>query len=282
MKEFETIVGVTKSLLKKLLGPDVSLKTTRIDEGGIDGDLCATVGAGDKQALAVVWPTAEKLKQIKQYAEDSSTKLLLVVNPLWKTEGNLVSELGFGPWRKANEDFIATFERSYQLYEQRVGAPSSVDLATGTRYVSGAVVRVLRVYPEQYVVHVVAGDGTSQAIGGFSERPSYKQLEQLIESARQAKLEIFALARKASSLDREAGIKSPEEVAASSSSDAAFYSPAEIQAMDSKSIRRVLVSLGLPGAGTPVKLQQRALAVAEAVAAGESLEAAVEKARRLR
>lgn len=32
----------------------------------------------------------------------------------------------------------------------------------GTRYVSGAVVRVLRVYPGQYVVHVVAGDGTSQ------------------------------------------------------------------------------------------------------------------------
>lgn len=48
-----------------------------------------------------------------------------------QTEGNLVSELGFGPWRKANEEFIATFKRSYQLYEQRIGAPSSVDVATG-------------------------------------------------------------------------------------------------------------------------------------------------------
>lgn len=45
-----------------------------------------------------------------------------------------MSELGFGPWRAANEAFIATFERSYQLYEQRIGAPSSVDLATGTRW----------------------------------------------------------------------------------------------------------------------------------------------------
>ncbi len=53
------------------------------------------------------------------------------MNPLWKTEGNLVSELGFGPWRAQNEAFIATFERSYQLYEQRIGAPSSVDVATG-------------------------------------------------------------------------------------------------------------------------------------------------------
>jgi hypothetical protein len=47
-------------------------------------------------------------------------------------------------------------------------------------------------------------------------------------------------------------------------------------------IRRVLVNLGLPGAGTPVKLQQRALAVAEAVAAGQSLNDAVEAARKLR
>lgn len=52
--------------------------------------------------------------------------------------------------------------------------------------------------------------------------------------------------------------------------------------MDPKAIRRVLVNLGLPGAGTPIKLQQRALAVAEAVAAGDSLEAAVEKAKKLR
>lgn len=72
MKEFETIVGVTKSVLKQLLGSDIELKTQRIDEGGIDGDLCAIVTAGNKQAVAVVWPTAEKLKQIKQLAEVSS------------------------------------------------------------------------------------------------------------------------------------------------------------------------------------------------------------------
>jgi hypothetical protein len=46
--------------------------------------------------------------------------------------------------------------------------------------------------------------------------------------------------------------------------------------------RRVLVNLGLPGAGTPAKLQQRALAVAEVVAQGRSLSDAVEVARRLR
>jgi hypothetical protein len=71
MKEFETIVGVTKALLQQLAGEAAAMTVQRIDEGGIDGDLCAVVTAGDKQAVAVVWPTAEKLKQIKQLAEVS-------------------------------------------------------------------------------------------------------------------------------------------------------------------------------------------------------------------
>lgn len=69
MKEFETIIGCTKALLQQLVGSGVDLKVTRIDEGGLDGDLCATVSAGGKAAVAVVWPTAEKLKQIKALAE---------------------------------------------------------------------------------------------------------------------------------------------------------------------------------------------------------------------
>jgi hypothetical protein len=43
-----------------------------------------------------------------------------------------------------------------------------------------------------------------QAIGSFDSKPTYKQLEGIINSAREAKLEIFSIARKASSLDREA------------------------------------------------------------------------------
>lgn len=37
-------------------------------------------------------------------AQDKGITTLLVVNPLWKTEGNLVSEFGILPWdRKKNE-----------------------------------------------------------------------------------------------------------------------------------------------------------------------------------
>lgn len=138
-----------------------------------------------------------------------------------------------------------------------------VPVFAGTRYVSGAVLRLIRSYPGDTVVHVISADGATQvgacrgfsllskqacqvfcdmrvcvcawreggtgvfseisadtprahhctihiytppqAIGSFKEpKPTYKQLESLIQSAREKKMEIFQIARKASSLDREA------------------------------------------------------------------------------
>jgi hypothetical protein len=51
---------------------------------------------------------------------------------------------------------------------------------------------------------------------------------------------------------------------------------------DPKAVRRLVMSLGLPGSGTPAKLQARALAVAEALEKGESLQAAIAVAKKLR
>jgi hypothetical protein len=41
MKEFETVVGCTKALLTRLLGANVALIVSRIDEEGLDFDLYA-------------------------------------------------------------------------------------------------------------------------------------------------------------------------------------------------------------------------------------------------
>ena len=36
--------------------------------------------------------------------------LVLIINPQWVTEGNVVSDLGFLPWaKKANEELVASF-----------------------------------------------------------------------------------------------------------------------------------------------------------------------------
>eukprot|EP00877_Chromochloris_zofingiensis_P004360 jgi/Chrzof1/13925/Cz08g18030.t1 len=280
MEEFRTLCNLTRQLCKVLFGSDVQLQTQRIDEGGLDGDLCAVItAAGSSKAVAVVWPTAEKLKDIKRLAEDASIQQLYIVNPLWKTEGNLVSEFGIGPWRKANEEFVATFEPSYQLFEQRIGAPSSINMANNSRYASGGVVRVLRAYPGQYEVHVMASNGASQPIGAFPQKPSYRQLDDLIAQARKAKVEIFGVAARASVMKAPA---SEATEGSTSSSRMSFYSSDEVTQMEPQQLRRVLMNLGLPSAGTPVKLQQRCLAVASAVENGTDLEAAVAAAKRLR
>ncbi|KAI8462739.1 MAG: hypothetical protein J3K34DRAFT_446931 [Monoraphidium minutum] len=287
MKEFETLVGVAREVLRGVLGDESApIKLQRIDEGGLDGDLCAIMSSGDRAVVAVVWPTAEKLPILKKLAADSAIKNLLIINPLWKTEGNLVSEFGILPWdRKANEEFVGGFASSYLLFEQRIGAPSSVNLARGTRYETGAVVRIQKVWPDKYEVHVMAADGVSQAIGGFESKPTYKELEALINKARTAKLEIFEVAKAASSLDLEAA---RGRAAATDDADTAeqlagsFPTREALLAEDPKAVRRLLVSLGLPGSGTPAKLQARALAIADALAAGDSFEAAVKVAQKLR
>jgi len=43
MREFETLVAVTKEVIKDIAGGSPEIKVKRIDEGGLDGDLCAIV-----------------------------------------------------------------------------------------------------------------------------------------------------------------------------------------------------------------------------------------------
>ncbi len=40
----------------------------------------------------------------------------------------VISDFGFGPWRKAADDFLATFEPSYALKEKRIGSPGAARL----------------------------------------------------------------------------------------------------------------------------------------------------------
>eukprot|EP00197_Chlamydomonas_leiostraca_P003667 CAMPEP_0202860252 /NCGR_PEP_ID=MMETSP1391-20130828/2035_1 /ASSEMBLY_ACC=CAM_ASM_000867 /TAXON_ID=1034604 /ORGANISM="Chlamydomonas leiostraca, Strain SAG 11-49" /LENGTH=357 /DNA_ID=CAMNT_0049539395 /DNA_START=134 /DNA_END=1207 /DNA_ORIENTATION=+ len=282
MKEFETLLGVTRRVLAGVAGlaDESEVRFTRLDEGGIDGDLCGLLRAPGYAAL--VWPTAEKLPLIRKLAEESAAATLLLVNPLWKTEGNLVSEFGLMPWdRKKNEELVASFPRAYALLEQRIGAPSSVaNLATGARYATGAVLRVMRSWPGGWAVHVMSPDGSSQVIGTYApeveKRPPYQELEALVNRARSQGAEIFKVATKAS-IDVDRPVAPPSQRDAES-----FYTRDQVLDMDAKVLRRVLMNLQLPTSGAMPKLQARALAVADGVAAGMSVEDAVEEAKKLR
>ncbi len=62
------------------------------------------------------------LLQAKALAEELNSGLVLMVNPQWQT-GQLISDLGFGPWRKRNEEFIDSFQNVYSLKRLRYSRP---------------------------------------------------------------------------------------------------------------------------------------------------------------
>jgi hypothetical protein len=80
---------------------------------------------------------------------EQEPKPLLLINPQWKTKGNLVSDFGFGPWRQRAEDFIQRFPVSYALEQNRIGNPSSVDVGYGK---SSGVVWVIQAAPSSWQV----------------------------------------------------------------------------------------------------------------------------------
>ena len=62
----------------------------------------------------------------------SSPPLLLRSKTQWETQGVLLSDFGFGPWRAESEALVASLRPSYQLKQLRV---------------AGENVRVLKAHP---------------------------------------------------------------------------------------------------------------------------------------
>lgn len=129
--------ALTKSLLQRLLGGDAAIKAKRLDDGGVEGEPCAGAASAscaacwcwccclpalcptpaacqppavlypeDRSLLAVVFPTADRLKQLQAFAKEEG-RPLLIVNPQWRNEGQVVSDFGIGPWKAAAEKFLA-------------------------------------------------------------------------------------------------------------------------------------------------------------------------------
>ena len=144
----------------------------RIDDGGGLSDpvgLLNVVGGG---ASAVVFPTADTLGELRRLDEVYKTmgQPLLLVCPQWIMEGKLVSDFGFGPWRRRAERFLDKFALTYRLVERRVwpkdgktgddvGGPGLL-MSSSSRSAS-SVVRILTTYPNTHTAYLVAGPGAN-------------------------------------------------------------------------------------------------------------------------
>lgn len=276
-KEFDVACSLTTSLLRRLLDdPEAAIAARRLDDGAT-GEPCAVLfpeGIHRGKLAAVVYPTADRLPQIRELAKEDARPLLLV-NAQWREAGQVVSDFGIGPWRKAALDFLAQFLPTYSLKERRIGSPGTIDTVTGTRFGSGGVVRVLRRAPGRYEAYATSADGSSQMMASSEEEPSYEQLDSMITAGRKRQLPIFKIARLATYVyadDGPAGAGGgpaaprvdPVAAAGGDAGGGGGLTESDIEALDAASLRRLLAAAGEPTSGKISRLRERLREVAAA------------------
>jgi len=279
-KEFDVAVSLTSSLIQRLSSSPssssgVKIAVKRIDDGGVEGEPCAIVYPEvSKDIVAVVFPTSDRLKQIQDLAKEAD-RPLFIINPQWREAGQVISDFGIGPWRKAALDFLYQFQQTYIHRETRIGSPGTINAASGTRFNSGGVIRLLRQYPAggggggNWEVHAMAANGASQLLSVVKDEPVYKDMEALLNVGRRGKLEIFEVAKAVTyvyqSVDDYDGSDGGEMVEEelddedrqAVSKEASDLTVGDIDTLDAASVRRILISKGLPASGKLAKLKER-------------------------
>jgi len=138
---------------------------------GLEGPLSArllddadAVGAWVGENLALVlFPTAETLREVRTITESRPNALVIMANPQWATQGQVISDFGLLPWvRKASIEFVETFDDVYAVQRLRI---------------NGDYVQWLCTHPQGWQVNVVTGPNQSKCIIQSKKRPTYKEVE---------------------------------------------------------------------------------------------------------
>lgn len=142
------------------------VEVRRVANGELDGrltpeviDNADAVGLwSSPKLLCVLHPTAETLNTIIERSQEPSCQVVILVNPQWTTrESQVISDFGIGPWRQRAEDFLSQFTTAFSQVERRV---------------SGVTARVVRSYPERYVLIYEDAE-----IASFEDEPTLAEIK---------------------------------------------------------------------------------------------------------
>ena len=256
------------------------LARRRVGDGS---DPCSVLATPDGRYAVVVTPSAEHLPTIRKLAERDDRTLLCILNPQWKEEGQVISDFGIGPWKKAAMDFLDTFTPTYTLSEKRIGAASTLG-PSGKPLGLGGVARLLLAYPARWAVFAMGGDGSSECVRTQEAEPTYAELKDVF-----TRVEWSLRARRTGDLSQEEALAaaavaegaapatatnwalvSASEVTAAVRSGA--LTAADVQSLDKAALRSALRALGAPSSGKLADLQERLRAALQSAppAAGSS------------
>lgn len=127
--------------------------------------MCAGKWEGDRVA-ALVFPTAEYADTLMDLAQEGSdSRLVLIVNPQWTLEGQVISDFGIGPEGQRRSKFAEAFVPTF--YFKRLS-------------VYGDRVTLMRVYPGGWQVYWTPQNGKIRMIGIEYRRPGFSRLVELL------------------------------------------------------------------------------------------------------
>lgn len=160
-QQYQSASPMIEALMKSINDSSAKVEKKVID----DADAVVKVSCGED--VCTTFPTAEVLKELKQIAKETK-RANIIANPQWSLGGNILNDFGFGPWREKNEQFVKGFEIAYFLKEQRI---------------QGETFRLQKVYGGPWQVFVLNQQtGSIESLEPFEERPSYREIEKLLQS----------------------------------------------------------------------------------------------------
>jgi len=164
-QQYKALAPMVGDVLKLL-----NVETQEVCQQRVIDDADAVAAITLESDIVVSFPTAEVLDELRSI-EKSDRRVKIIANPQWNTQGAIIGDFGFGPWKKRAEEFVAKFEQVYYLKEQRI---------------QGEIVRTLKVYPNDWQVFALSPDANNnivaEPLGTFAERPMYDELKKLLES----------------------------------------------------------------------------------------------------
>ncbi|RMZ52265.1 hypothetical protein APUTEX25_001655, partial [Auxenochlorella protothecoides] len=170
-QQCRSALPLIEALLRRLKKhPDLA---GRLTPRWLDEPDCVALWRSPRLAAAM-FVTADTLHEMQaQRPEPGGKLLLLFINPQWQSEGQVVSDFGFGRTRKQAERFVGTCEEVYVLRRYRV---------------FGDDVRLLRSYPSTWQLHVMDENGKPQLLGIEQEVPTYSDILKRLEALPSSRL----------------------------------------------------------------------------------------------
>ena len=255
-EEFTIAITLASALLEGQ--EERGITSSRLDDG-IDSEPVGLLTTDDNRYMAVVFPTADVIDSIRDLQVRNRESTIILVNPQWTNQGNIVSDFGFGLRKKRAEAFLRKFTTTYSLVETRIGNNLGPNFANGVR----GVVRLLKASSSDWQIHVMSNNIGTLRMPVVTRKayPSYRELcslltayemrrrgltlEQLKEDLKQKKRD--QAVNKSKKFKKDAGAAAEDDGggAGQGNYQYVFFNDDEIENMDKRMLTAALVTCGI-------------------------------------